>query len=153
MDPELFKQKLEQFAELKQLKVARSAGRAEATEPEVIERGGESFTIELDDNPTIGWGIKKLKPRIEVCSDCNKTVTNRVIQHKLYFIPEKHWRENCQNCQKIKDPFTNEFTVTTARSYAIYSAFLEGKERPQEYKKQDDKLQPILRPVCKKPTK
>ena len=150
MDPESFKQKLEQFAELKQMKVPRSAGIREADEPEVIERHGVSMTLESDNNPTIGWCIKNLKTVEEQCNDCGDSVKNRIVQHKLYFSPRKHWRENCKNCQMIRDPYTEEFTLTVTRSYQVFAAFLDGKECPREYTSKEES---ISRVVHKKPTK
>ena len=112
MDPELFKKRLEEFAELKQAKVPRSAGRAEATEPEIIERGGQTFSIELHDNPTIGWEIKRLKPHIAVCEDCHDVATDRRIEHKLNETPHKHWRSRCNACDMYKHPVTGKFSLS-----------------------------------------
>jgi hypothetical protein len=125
MDPELFKQRLEEFAELKQMKVPRAAGRAEATEPEIIERGGQSFAIELKDNPTIGWEIKKLKPKKEICSDCDKLVTDRVLHFKVCSFPFDHWRASCKNCAKTQDPDTGRFTLTAVAASNVYTNHLK----------------------------
>jgi len=112
MDPELFKKQLEQFAELKQMKVPRVASRAESTEPEIIERAGQSFAIDLKDNPTIAWEIKKLKPHVAVCEDCHDVVTNRRIEHKLNETPYKHWRSRCSACDMYNDPATGKFCMS-----------------------------------------
>jgi hypothetical protein len=150
MDSEEFYNKLRQFATIKQVKVPRSAGLREADEPDTVYRNGHEFQIDKDNNPTIGWVVDKIARHPKECDDCGKTVTNRVVDHKFYFNPEKHWREHCKNCQKIRDPYTEEFTLTTTRSYAVFSAFLSGKEAPTEYQPKEESISKV---VHKKPTK
>jgi hypothetical protein len=138
MDPELFKKRLEQFAELKQMKVPRAASRAESTEPEIIERGGKTFAIELHDNPTIGWGIKKLKPHVAVCESCHDVATDRRVEYKLNQSPKPHWNVRCTACELCQDPATGLFTMS-------------GSElRTYQYTAEANKSH--LKPVFKKPT-
>ena len=152
MDPKLFKQRLEEFAELKQMKVPRAAGRAEATQPEVIEREGKTFTIELHDNPTIGWGIKKLKPHVAVCEDCHNVVENRQVDSKRYDSPVDHWRKHCKPCGMIRNPYTNVFDVTVKHSHHTFACFYKGM--PQPYAEECEQEEPShLKPHFKKPAK
>jgi hypothetical protein len=140
MDPELFKKRLEEFAELKQAKVPRAAGRAEATqEPEIIERGGKSFAIHLKDNPTLNWEIKKLKPHIAVCESCHDVATDRRIEHKLNETPYKHWRSRCTACEMYKHPVTGKFCLT-GNEFRTHLCTAEASKS-------------LLRPVFKKPAK
>ena len=139
MDPELFKKRLEEFAELKQSKVPRSAGRAEATDPEIIERGGQTFSIHLKNNPTLNWEIAKLKPHIAVCEDCHDVTTNRRIEHKLNETPNKHWRSRCSACNLYKHPVTGKFSMT-GNEFRIYQCTVNTSDSH-------------LQPVFKKPAK
>lgn len=152
MDPELFRKKLEEFAELKQAKVPRAAGRAEATEPEIIERGGQTFAIHLKDNPTIGWEIKKLKPHVAVCEDCHDVVEDRLVEIKRYQFPQEYWRKNCKTCSMSQNPYTGKFDIESRKVFYINNCFLKGLPEPQGYNDTDEK-NPDLRPVYKKPTK
>lgn len=148
MDPELFKQRLEEFAELRQMKVPKSPALREADEPEIIERHGQVLAIDVDDNPTIAWCIKRLKPRTEVCEDCCQLVEDRVIETKRYESPVVHWRKSCRPCGLIQNPYTKAFDVEGKKSHWVYSCFHKGMPEPNSHEKDSD-----LQPVMKKPTK
>ena len=157
MDPDLFKQRLEEFAELKQMKVPRAAGRAEATEPEVIKREGKTFTIELHDNPTIGWGIKKVKPRSAVCEDCCDVVVDRCVEIKKYDFPTTNWRKHCKACGMVQNPYTKKFDVNVKQSQHVYSCWVENKPEPcylvPQNQQVNEEKSSHLKAVFKKPTK
>lgn len=150
MDPELFRKRLEEFAEIKQMKTPRSPGIRENDEPEIIFRGGEEFPVELNNNPTIGWGIKKLKPHVAVCEDCCEVVENRVTEIKLHQMPEAHWRKNCKNCMKTQNPYTGKFDLLSTKVFHVVSCWMKGMPEPESYNVEKDS---DLRPVFKKPTK
>ena len=151
MNPDEFKACLEQFAELKQMRVPKTAAVREADEPETVYRGGEEFTVDLDDNPTIGWGIKKLKPHIAVCEDCHSVVENRVVEIKVYDSPELHWRRHCKNCKFSQNPYTKEYDLTIKRSHYVNNCYITGKPEPLECEEEEKSSH--LKPVFKKPTK
>lgn len=150
MDPELFKQQLEQFAELKQMKTPKSAAIREAEEPETIYRGGNEFTVEVNRNPTISWGIKKMKPHIAVCEDCHKVVEDRVVEIKRYEFPDTHWRKNCKPCGMVQNPYTKKFDLSVKQSFHVHASCLKGLPQPCLA---DEEKKPHLKPVYKKPTK
>ena len=139
MDPELFKKRLEEFAELKQLKTPKSPAFRENDEPETIFRNGNEFAVGTDDNPTLNWVIKKLKPHVAVCEDCHDVVKDRRVEHKLNQSPKPHWNVRCSACNLCQDPTTGKFTMTGSelRSYQCTA---------QAHKSH-------LKPVFKKPTK
>ena len=139
MDPELFRKKLEEFAELKQVKTPKTAAIRESDGPETVFRGGAEFSVEADNNPTLNWEIKKLKPHIAVCEDCHDVTTDRRIEHKLNDTPYKHWRSRCTACEMYKDPATGKFCMTGHE----FRAYLCTAEASKSH----------LRPVYKKPTK
>jgi hypothetical protein len=151
MNPDEFKARLEQFAELKQMRVPKTAAVREADEPETVYRGGEEFTVDLDDNPTIGWGIKKLKPHIAVCEDCCQVVENRVVEIKVYDSPELHWRRHCKNCKFSQNPYTKEYDLTIKRSHYVNNCYITGKPEPLDCEEEEKSSH--LKPVFKKPTK
>jgi hypothetical protein len=151
MDPELFKKRLEEIAELKQAKVPRAAGRAEATEPEIIKRGDQTFSIDLKDNPTIAWTIKKLKPHVAVCEDCRQVVENRLVEIKHYDLPNGHWRKNCKGCNKSQNPYSGKFDVDNKKIFHVYCCYL--KDLPEPYLDNSEEEKPNLKPHFKKPAK
>jgi hypothetical protein len=71
---------------------------------------GEEETIEVfesgeDNNDTLPIEIKKLKPITKLCDmGCGKIVTDQIIERRLVFTPETHWRTHCRNCQKFLHP-------------------------------------------------
>jgi hypothetical protein len=139
MDPKLFKECLEKFAELKQLKTPKSAAFRENDEPETIFRGGKEFDVVADNNPTLNWIIKKIKPHVAVCEDCHDVVVDRRVEYKLNQSPKPHWNVRCSACDFCQDPSTGKFTMT-------------GSElRTYQCSSQAQKSQ--LRPIFKKPTK
>lgn len=151
MDPELFRKKLEQFAELKQIKVPKSGNLRESDEPEIISRGGVDFTIDVDNNPTVGWGIKKLKPHIALCESCREVVENRVVETKKYESPNLHWRSHCKPCGRVQNPYTKQFDLTVKQSFHSYASFQKGL--PQPYLENEAEEKSHLKPVFKKPAK
>jgi hypothetical protein len=150
MDPELFKKKLEQFAELKQVKTPRSPSVRENDEPEVIYRSGTEFAVELDNNPTLNWEIKKMKPHVSVCEDCHKVVENRVVEIKMHQMPQPHWRKNCKNCMKTQNPYTGQFDLSSTKSFHVMNCWMKGMPEPTSHNTENCS---DLRPVYKKPTK
>jgi hypothetical protein len=151
MDPELFKKRLEQFAELKQMKTPKTAAVRESDEPETIYRGGDEFTVEVDNNPTIGWGIKKIKSHIAVCEDCCRVVEDRVVEIKVYDCPELHWRRHCKSCKFSQNPYTKEYDLTIKRSHYVNHCYMIGKPEPID--SEEEEKSSHLKPVFKKPTK
>lgn len=152
MDPDLFKQQLEQWAELKQMKVPKSAGLREAADPEVIERQGQTLTLETDNNPTVNWCIKKLKPHVAVCEDCHTVVENRVIQIQRYGNPQPHWRRHCTACDLGQNPYNKKYELPNKQAHHYNSCYIEGKPEPQPYAEKEEKCS-VLKPVFKKPAK
>jgi len=152
MDPDLFKKKLEEFAELKQIKVPRSAAVREVTEPAEIYRNGREFVVDADNNQTLGWVIKKMKPVTAVCEDCELVVSDRVVDIKVYENPKQHRRKNCKACGLVQNPFTGKYTVANKESHSTYAAWVNNKPEPIRENTEEVK-QPVLKPVYKKPTK
>lgn len=154
MDPELFKKKLEEFAELKQLKTPKSAAFRENDQPETIFRNGNEFDVEADNNPTLNWVIKKLKPHVAVCQDCHQVVENRQVDSKLYEIPQAHWRSHCRPCGMVRNPYTKQFDLTVKKSMHHYACWLKGMPEPEPYNiDHKEEKSSHLTPVYKKPTK
>ena len=152
MDPKLFKQRLEQFAELKQLKAPKTAAIRQTGEPETVFRGGEEFSVDQDNNPTIGWGIKKIKPHVAVCEDCRRVVEDRCVEIRRYDTPVKHWRSHCKPCGMVENPYTKEFSITVKQSGYTYICWLENKPQPYFDENQEEKSS-HLTAVFKKPAK
>lgn len=152
MDPQYFKQQLEQWAEIKQMRPPKGPSTRENDEPEVIERQGQTVTIDIDNNPTVNWCIKKMKPQVAVCEDCHLVTTNRVVQIQRYTIPQGHWRKHCNSCNLGQNPYNGRYELANKVAHAYNAAYLDGKPEPQPYAEKDQK-QPVLRAVLKKPAK
>jgi len=141
MDPKLFKQRLEELAELKTVREPRSPAIRAAEEPEEIFRNGKTLLIDEKNNPTNMLGIKKLRSEEKICEDCDRFVKNRVINYKVLDFPMRHWRKSCGSCQKTFNPETEQFDLISTKAASVYINFF-NKEK-----------QSISRVVFKKPTK
>ena len=140
MDKKEFRAKLEQVAELKDIKPARTANYRPAIEyiTEVDEDGEEyQVPVEVTENPTLGFDLVKLKDQHRVCElGCGEVVTNQVIERRLATTPKKHWRTRCKNCDHYVSPDGEGFIKG---SHAVQLAFVKhfnfeiGRGRPKKY--------------------
>ena len=152
MNADEFKQQIEKYAELKQVKTPKSPAIRENDEPEVIYRGGEEFSVDVDNNPTLTWAVKKLKPHVAVCEDCCQVVENRRIEIQRYSNPIPHWRRHCTGCDKGMNPYTGKYELANKLTHHYNACFLEDKPEPNPYSEREEKSSD-LRPVYKKPAK
>jgi hypothetical protein len=152
MNADEFKQQLEKYAELKQVKTPKSAAIRESEEPEVVYRGGQEFLVATDNNSTLNWAIKKLKPHVAVCEDCHCVVEGRVVETRSYDNPAPHWRKHCKPCGMVQNPYTKQFDVTVKKSHHYYSCWLKKMPEPESYDV-DSAVCSDLQAVFKKPAK
>jgi hypothetical protein len=141
MDPKLFKQRLEELAELKTVRAPRSPAQRAAEEPEEIFRNGKTLVIDEKNNPTNMLAIKKIRNQEQICEDCDRFVKNRVVNYKVLDSPQRHWRKSCGSCQKTFNPETGQFDLISTKAGYVYACFF-NKEK-----------QSISRVIFKKPTK
>jgi hypothetical protein len=129
MKHEDFIQQLEQFAEIKIVKEPVSAGTASnRTEPVDVYRSGEIIDIDLKDNPTWNVAIKKLKAKPRACDDCGQVVKNRVVHCNIHYEPEPHFRHGCNQCRRIKDPTTGEYSIHFTGANNWFKAYFKAKK-------------------------
>lgn len=152
MDPTLFKQQLEQYAELKVIAAPRTSGMKEADEAVIIERHGTAMTIDPENNHTLQWRIKNLKNTARVCEDCYKIVDNRIVEIKRYDVPELHWRKLCKNCNLVCNPYNKKFELPVKASHHVHACWVTDKLEPNVEQLEQEKCS-ISRPVFKKPAK
>jgi hypothetical protein len=127
MEHNTFIQRLSEFAELRKVKIPRSAGQREADTACDIFRNGETFIIDKDNNSTWAWEIKKLKPIIKPCEDCGKECKDRKVARTLYTFPERHWRQHCSSCNRVQDPETKQFDIFPIKAQNHFVALLKKK--------------------------
>jgi hypothetical protein len=125
MEQNKFFEKLSEFAELRKVKVAKSAGLREADTACDIFRNGETFIIDKDNNSTWAWEIKKLKPIIKPCEDCGQECKDRKVNKVLYTFPQRHWRRHCTGCNRVQHPDTGEFTLTPTQTPSYFVAWFK----------------------------
>lgn len=128
MDNEIFLKQLQELAELELVGVPRTGGLREADEPEEILRNGQLFSIDLKNNPTLNLRVKALKTQPQKCSDCDRTVVGRKVNHSLYSYPKPHWRKNCNICKKTQEPETGEFSVPTNAAQIYFLNLMRKKK-------------------------
>lgn len=118
MDPQQYLTRLQELAELQQIKPSFKQQRP-AEEPVIVERQGRQIDLQKD-NPTLTLRIRRLKNTIRVCEDCNELVDRRRVERKLYTSIQPHWRDICTNCNRVRD-LEGQFrlTPTEANSYYI----------------------------------
>lgn len=128
MQQEEFLRRLRELAEIRSVKVPRTAGRREAEEPEEIWRQGQKIEISRRDNPTLAIEVVKLKSPAQACEDCGRVSANRCVNTIQYTYPLKHWRRHCATCNLVQNPTTGQFDIEMSKSQIFFVNY---------YKKQD----------------
>jgi hypothetical protein len=124
MKQEEFIQRLEQFAEIKPVKMPIHGNARKASEACDIFRNGETFFIDNKNNKTLGYEIKRLKTVKTACEDCGKQVQDRRIWNRVMFTPQRHWRKTCSACNLNQHPVTKKWTVSNNTVLQVYKDFL-----------------------------
>jgi hypothetical protein len=125
MEQNIFIKRLEEFAEIKRVRIAKSGNLREADTACDIFRNGETHIIDKDNNSTWAWEIKRLKPIVKDCEDCGKECKDRRVNKTLYSFPKKHWRRHCNGCNRVWNPVTRAFDLTPMQSAAHFTAWIK----------------------------
>ncbi len=110
MDKNEFRRRLEQLAELRDRRPAKSPTHnrlVKETVTEIDELTGEEIEVEreITVNDTLGFDLVKIRDRVAVCElGCGDLVANQVIETKLVEYPKRHWRTRCKNCDCFVSP-------------------------------------------------
>lgn len=129
MNNEEFLQRLKEIAYVKPIREATGPAIRMPTEPEPVFRNGKEFLISKDNNPTQAYQVTRLKPITKPCEDCGLVVENRVVSHKIYSFPHAHWRTNCENCRRTKNPETGKFDVDFKQSQSVFISFFSNRNK------------------------
>jgi hypothetical protein len=129
MDKDQYLQRLKEIAEVKRVKEPTTSAFRMPDEPESIFRNGEEIVISKKENPTQAYQITRLKPIIKPCEDCGLVVENRIVSHKIYSFPHAHWRTNCENCRRTKNPETGKFDVDFKNSQSVFISFFSNRNK------------------------
>ena len=125
MDKKLFRQQLEQLAEIKDRKPPRGPNHRPVIEyiTEVDEDGEEyQVPVEVKENPTLGFDLIKVKDHVAICElGCGDIVTNQRIERRYCETPQPHWRTKCANCGCFVSPDGVGFIEG---GHAIQSAYM-----------------------------
>jgi hypothetical protein len=125
MDKHELKQKIAQVAEIKELKPVTAAHiRLDETHVNDVKVGDSWTTITKDVNPTLGFKLLKLKEQFRACElGCGEVIANQVIEKRLVFTPEKHWRTRCATCGKFVSPDGTGFVSGGANIQGAYAKY------------------------------
>lgn len=128
MDKKQFREFLESVAELKDHDVKSSPNhRIDPDNEEWVLWQGEWIKIEAKSNPTLGFGIKKLKSLTKPCElNCGKQVQDQRIERKFYTSPSPHWRTRCVSCNQYQSPDKSKM-VNNAVIWALFDQYLKEK--------------------------
>jgi len=97
---------------------------------QVIEFVEGVAKIKRDKNPTAGFELIKLKDRIGVCEmGCGEIVKNQIVERRMAFTPERHWRTYCRTCQSFLHPDGETIVKGGHKIQAIYSAYFNEKNK------------------------
>lgn len=133
MDNELFKQKLSQVADWKipdtqretTVNAKKKRGRKNAEEL-YQEAREEMFHEEFGGvNPTYPPMLLKVKTQSTLCSDCGCQCNQgrkkdlRIYKNK----GRRYWKEHCLTCDKHKDPYTGQYTLTGTEASIKWNSF------------------------------
>jgi hypothetical protein len=100
------KEFIKQHAEIKLLKPVSDPNiRVDPDNEEIVRYDGEMVRITAKENPTLGFKFVKLKDKFAVCEmGCGEVIANQIIERRLAFTPQKHWRTRCATCNKYLGP-------------------------------------------------
>jgi hypothetical protein len=141
MDENLFRAKLTEVAEW-DIPLVSSGGQDKS--PKDRRRGPKPFEEkewDLNEEESIGQPIKtgpndtvppriiKIKHTPMPCDGCDQVVEGRVLEMRLVAKPVTHWRERCNICKKMKNPFTNEFTIDGYNSSNVFKSYTSSLEK------------------------
>lgn len=109
MNPKELRQRLEQVAELKDRKPAKSPTHNRLAKEIVIEvdEDGTEYEVEVEitENNTLGYDLVKIKDQHRLCElGCGEIIANQVIEKRFARTPVAHWRTRCQNCDCYVSP-------------------------------------------------
>jgi hypothetical protein len=106
MDKKELKKRIEQVAIIKDLSPKKDPNvRLNDGVDEHVRNGDEWVEINSKFNPTLGFQFIKLKEQHRSCEiGCGKIVTDQIIERRLAFTPEKHWRTRCNSCGLYVSP-------------------------------------------------
>ena len=129
MEHNEFIERLKELAEVKAIRPAKTAAFREAAETEVIERQGEVFELDKDSNQTWAYEVKKLKNTVRKCDYCDDLVKNQVINKRVLFHPEPHWRETCNSCKMTRNPETGKFDIKDIKVAAFFITYFSKRNK------------------------
>ncbi|CAB4154445.1 hypothetical protein UFOVP647_2 [uncultured Caudovirales phage] len=131
MNQNEFKQRIKEIAEIKELKPATSPNiRLDETDENDVRIGNQWTTINKEVNPTLGFKLLKLKDQYRACDlGCGEVIANQVIERRLTFSPQKHWRTRCATCSRFVSPDGTGFINGGANIQNAYIKFYAEKKR------------------------
>ena len=149
MDPKIFRQQLEQLAQLQDRKPARGPSHRPAIEyiTETDELGEEyQRAVEIKDNPTLGFDLVRIKPNIRACElNCGDIVTDQIIERRFATTPIPHWRTRCNNCQCFVSPDGQGFIQGAHAIQAAYLKYfnMDRKKKTLEVSVEDSQIRSV----------
>jgi len=127
MNKNKFRKKLEEYAEVIDLKPSLLPGQRSDEFTEVVI---DHETIELGAkfNPTLGI-VVKFKDRLALCNlGCGQTIINQVINSAWYAKPYPHWRQKCSVCKKLLHPSGKGLIASSKQAYNSYLDWFEKEK-------------------------
>jgi hypothetical protein len=143
MDRKTIKEFVEQVAEIKEAKPVRVPHIRQDSVPEdgevpeddrnLVWYKDQWIDLNLENNPTLGFKLIKLKPVERLCElnhvGCNDIVADQRIEKRLYRHPINHWRTRCANCDRYVDPEGTGFVKGGANTQNVYIRYFASLER------------------------
>lgn len=130
MDKNELKQKIIEVAEIVELKPVKVRGiRLDETNHNNVKIDNEWVDLNEQANPTLGFKFVKLKDQNRACElGCGAIIANQIIEKRLAFTPEKHWRTRCQQCGKYVAPDGQSLLEGGHLVAATFLKYFKGKK-------------------------
>lgn len=134
MDKNKLKQWIKTVAEIRDIKPTRTAQHSRLATEIIVEfdEDGEAYEVEqeITENPTLGFELVKIKEKHRLCDlGCGKIVTDQVIEKRLCFSPERHWRTRCATCGNYKHPEDGSLVEGGHKIAAIFYHYFRDKNK------------------------
>lgn len=141
MDRKTIKEFISQVAEIKEAKPVRVANVRQdpVSEDDQVPEDDSNLVwyhdqwvdLNLENNPTLGFKLVKLKPIERLCElnhvGCTDIVADQKIEKKFYRNPINHWRTRCVNCNRFIAPEGNGFVQGGVYTQSIFVKYFTEK--------------------------
>lgn len=129
MDRKQIKEFCELVGIVEELKPVTSPEFRPSEQTEMVKFKDQWIEVNREQNDTLGFKLIKLKDQYRLCElGCGEVIPNQIIEKKVHFTPQSHWRTKCMACKKWVSPDGTQMID----SPQVYRRLLAEKNQPNK---------------------